>query len=61
MSDDFWEGAEIIGAYSRRQAIEDGILVQLSGPGYQGRPVGSGNGGRGRFPLSGGHDCHGVY
>jgi hypothetical protein len=38
MSDDFWDGAEIIDAYSRRQAIEDGILVQLSGPGYQGAP-----------------------
>jgi len=38
MSDDFWEGADIIHAYSRRQAIEDGILVQLSGPSYQGDP-----------------------
>jgi hypothetical protein len=37
-SDDLWEGAEIIDAYTRRQAIEDGILVQLSGPGYQGDP-----------------------
>jgi hypothetical protein len=38
MSDDLWEGADIIDAYSRRQAIEDGILVQLSGPSYQGEP-----------------------
>ena len=29
---------EIISAYTRRQAIEDGVLVQLSGPGYQGDP-----------------------
>ena len=35
-SDDLWDGAEIISAYTRRQAIEDGVLVQLSGPGYQG-------------------------
>ena len=28
--------AEIISRYTRRQAIEDGVLVQLSGPGYQG-------------------------
>ena len=26
----------IISSYSRQQAIEDGILMQLSGPGYQG-------------------------
>src|SRR5208282_2349079 len=38
LSDNVWEGAEIIDAYTRRQAIEDGILVQLSGPGYQGDP-----------------------
>ena len=31
-----WRGGEIIDTYTRRQAIEDGILVQLSGPGYQG-------------------------
>ena len=37
-SDDISEGAEIIDAYTRREAIEDGILVQLSGPGYQGDP-----------------------
>ena len=37
-SDDLWEGAEIIDAYTRREAIEDGILVQLSGLGYQGDP-----------------------
>ncbi len=37
-SDDLWEGAEIIDAYTRRQAIEVGVLVQLSGPGYQGDP-----------------------
>ena len=30
--------AEIIHAYTRRQAIEDGVLVQLSGPGYEGDP-----------------------
>lgn len=27
---------EVISSYSRRQAIEDGILVQLSGEGYEG-------------------------
>lgn len=27
---------EVIYSYSRRQAIEDGVLVQLSGPGYVG-------------------------
>jgi hypothetical protein len=37
-SDDLWEDAEIIDTYTRREAIEDGILVQLSGPGYQGDP-----------------------
>jgi hypothetical protein len=37
-SDDLWKDAEIIDTYTRRQAIEDGILVQLSGPGYQGDP-----------------------
>lgn len=26
----------VISSYTRRQAIEDGVLVQLSGPGYQG-------------------------
>ncbi len=26
----------VISSYTRREAIEDGILVQLSGPGYQG-------------------------
>ena len=26
----------IIDIYARRQAIEDGVLVQRSGPGYQG-------------------------
>jgi hypothetical protein len=31
-----FDGAEIISAYTRRQAIEDGVLVQLSGPGYVG-------------------------
>ena len=35
-SDDLWDGAEIIDIYTRRQAIEDGVLVPLSGPGYQG-------------------------
>ena len=30
--------ADIIDAYTHRQAIEDGVLVQLSGPGYQGDP-----------------------
>jgi hypothetical protein len=29
---------EAIYGYSRRQAIEDGVLVQLSGPGYEGDP-----------------------
>ena len=37
-SDDLWKDAEIIDTYTRREAIEDGILVQLSGPGYQGDP-----------------------
>ncbi len=27
---------DVIHTYSRRQAIEDGVLVQLSGPGYEG-------------------------
>ena len=27
-----WEGAEIIFSYTRAQAIEDGVLVDLSGP-----------------------------
>lgn len=31
-----FQDAEIISAYTRRQAIEDGVLVQLSGPGYEG-------------------------
>lgn len=35
---DFWEGADVIDRYTRRQAIEDGVLVQLSGPGYEGNP-----------------------
>ena len=38
MPDDFWSGADIIDIYTRRQAIEDGVLVQLSGPGCQGGP-----------------------
>lgn len=33
---DFWTDAPIISRYTRRQAIEDGVLVQLSGPGYAG-------------------------
>jgi hypothetical protein len=36
MPDNFWSDADIIDSYTRRQAIEDGVLVQLSGPGYQG-------------------------
>ena len=28
----------MIHTYTRRQAIEDGVLVQLSGPGYEGDP-----------------------
>jgi hypothetical protein len=36
MPGDFWSDADIIDIYTRRQAIENGILVQLSGPGYQG-------------------------
>jgi hypothetical protein len=35
---DFWKDAEIISSYSRRQAIEDGVLVQLSGGHYEGDP-----------------------
>lgn len=27
---------DVISSYSRREAIEDGVLVQLSGPGYEG-------------------------
>ena len=38
MPGDFWNDADIIDIYTRRQAIEDGVLVQLSGPGYQGDP-----------------------
>ena len=34
MSNDLF--GEVISTYSRRQAIEDGVLVQLSGPGYEG-------------------------
>jgi hypothetical protein len=30
METNFWEGAEIIDAYSRAQAIEDGVLVDVS-------------------------------
>jgi len=26
----FWEGAEIISTYSRKQAIEDGVLIDIS-------------------------------
>lgn len=29
-TDDFWEGAEVISAYSRAQAIEDGFLIDVS-------------------------------
>ena len=36
MPDNSWSDADIIDRYTRRQAIEDGVLVQLSGPGYQG-------------------------
>lgn len=32
--ENFW--GEPISVYTRRQAIEDGVLVQLSGPGYEG-------------------------
>ena len=38
MPDNFWSDADILDIYTRRQAIEDGVLVQLSGPGYQGDP-----------------------
>ncbi len=38
MPNDFWSNADIIDIYTRRQAIEDGVLVQLSGHGYQGDP-----------------------
>ncbi len=38
MPGDSWSDADIIDIYTRRQAIEDGVLVQLSGPGYQGDP-----------------------
>jgi len=38
MPNDFWSDADIIDIYTRRQAIEDGVLVQLSGPGYEGDP-----------------------
>ena len=33
---DLWRDAPIISRYTRRQAIEDGVLVQLSGSGYVG-------------------------
>ena len=36
MPDNFWSAADIIDIYTRRQAIDDGVLMQLSGPGYQG-------------------------
>jgi hypothetical protein len=36
MFDNLWGGADIMGIYARRQAIEKGVLVQLSGPGYRG-------------------------
>lgn len=29
---------DVIHRYTRKQAIEDGVLVQLSGPGYEGDP-----------------------
>jgi len=32
----FWDDAEVIACYSRHQAIADGALVQVSGPGYEG-------------------------
>ena len=32
MPGDLWSGADIIDIYTRRQATEDGVLVQLSGP-----------------------------
>lgn len=32
MNNDFWKDAEIIHAYTRRQAIEDGVLVDLMPP-----------------------------
>ncbi len=38
MPDNFWSDADIIDSYTRRQAIENGVLVQLSGPGYEGNP-----------------------
>jgi len=38
MPDNLWSDADIIDIYTRRQAIEDGVLVELSGPGYQGDP-----------------------
>ena len=34
MSSDLF--GEVISSYTRREAIEDGVLVQLSGPGYEG-------------------------
>ena len=34
LPDNFWRNADIIHIYTRRQAIEDGVLVQLSGLGY---------------------------
>lgn len=29
---------DLVSSYTRRQAIDDGLLVQLSGPGYEGDP-----------------------
>jgi len=36
MSTSFWANADVIHTYTRRQAIEDGVLFQCSGPGYEG-------------------------
>jgi hypothetical protein len=30
MSENFWEGAEVLSTYSRAQAIEDGVLIDVS-------------------------------
>ena len=38
MPDNPWDGADIIDIYTRRQAIEDGVLVDLNDPSFTFRP-----------------------
>jgi hypothetical protein len=41
VSDDIWEGAEVISVYDDSQAIEDGLIVNISelGLDFRGRPL----------------------